>query len=229
MITLRNLSKVYRTSEMETIALDDVSLTIERGEFLAVMGPSGCGKSTLMNLLGLIDAPTTGSYEFDGQDVTRLGESGLARLRKANLGFIFQSFNLLDELTVEENVELPLRYLKVPADVRRGRVREALELVRMDDRARHRPSQLSGGQQQRVAIARAVIADPKLILADEPTGNLVSKNGEEVMELLRLLNEQGSTLVMVTHSLTDAASAGRTIHMLDGRIRSEEATAQEAV
>lgn len=218
MITLSNIRKVYATSDMQTVALNDVSLTIETGEFVAVMGPSGCGKSTLMNILGMIDTPTEGSYQFNGQEIAHFKESQLVKMRKNNLGFVFQSFNLIDDLSVEENIALPLRYLKIPARTRQNRVREALELVGLENRAKHKPSQLSGGQQQRVAVARAVIADPKLILADEPTGNLDSQNGEDVMELLGLLNEQGATILMVTHSDKDAAKADRIIRMLDGQI-----------
>ncbi|MEP3891325.1 MAG: ABC transporter ATP-binding protein [Hellea sp.] len=218
MINLKNIRKVYATREMETVALNDISLQIEKGEFVAVMGPSGCGKSTLMNILGMIDTPSEGAYNFDGVDIAKYRESQLVKMRKNNLGFIFQSFNLIDDLTVEDNVALPLRYLKIPRATRQSRVREALELVGLENRGKHKPSQLSGGQQQRVAVARAVIADPKLILADEPTGNLDSQNGEDVMELLGLLNQQGATILMVTHSDKDAAKADRTIKMLDGRI-----------
>lgn len=218
MITLSHIRKVYATRDMETVALNDVSLEIQKGEFVAVMGPSGCGKSTLMNILGMIDTPTEGRYDFDGVDIAKYKESQLVKMRKNNLGFVFQSFNLIDDLTVEENVSLPLRYLKIPKATRQSRVREALELVGLKNRGRHKPSQLSGGQQQRVAVARAVIADPKLILADEPTGNLDSQNGEDVMELLGLLNEQGATILMVTHSEKDAGQADRIIRMLDGRI-----------
>ena len=218
MIQLNNIRKVYATKDMETVALRDINLTIDTGEFVAVMGPSGCGKSTLMNILGMIDTVSEGQYLFDGEDITDFSEKKLVQMRKANLGFIFQSFNLIDELSVEDNVALPLRYLKVPKSTRESRVREALELVGLNHRARHKPSQLSGGQQQRVAVARAVIADPKLILADEPTGNLDSQNGDDVMELLRLLNEQGSTILMVTHSEKDASKAHRIIRMLDGQI-----------
>ena len=221
MIQLNNIRKVYATKDMETVALRDIDLTIDTGEFVAVMGPSGCGKSTLMNILGMIDTVSEGQYFFDGEDITDFSEKKLVQMRKANLGFIFQSFNLIDELTVEDNVALPLRYLKVPKATRDSRVREALELVGLNHRARHKPSQLSGGQQQRVAVARAVIADPKLILADEPTGNLDSQNGDDVMELLRLLNEQGSTILMVTHSEKDASKAHRIIRMLDGQIQDD--------
>lgn len=218
MILLKNIRKVYATREMETVALNDVSLQIDNGEFVAVMGPSGCGKSTLMNILGMIDTPSEGAYNFDGVDIAKYRESQLVKMRKNNLGFVFQSFNLIDDLSVEDNIALPLRYLKIPRATRQNRVREALELVGLENRGRHKPSQLSGGQQQRVAVARAVIADPKLILADEPTGNLDSQNGEDVMELLGLLNEQGATILMVTHSEKDASSADRVIRMLDGRI-----------
>ena len=221
MIQLNNIRKVYATKDMETVALRDINLTIDTGEFVAVMGPSGCGKSTLMNILGMIDTVSEGQYLFDGEDITDFSEKKLVQMRKANLGFIFQSFNLIDELSVEDNVALPLRYLKVPKSTRESRVREALELVGLNHRARHKPSQLSGGQQQRVAVARAVIADPKLILADEPTGNLDSQNGDDVMELLRLLNEQGSTILMVTHSEKDASKAHRIIRMLDGQIQDD--------
>ena len=227
MIQLNNIRKVYATKDMETVALRDINLTIETGEFVAVMGPSGCGKSTLMNILGMIDTVSEGQYLFDGEDITDFSEKKLVQMRKANLGFIFQSFNLIDELTVEDNVALPLRYLKVPKATRESRVREALELVGLNHRARHKPSQLSGGQQQRVAVARAVIADPKLILADEPTGNLDSQNGDDVMELLRLLNEQGSTILMVTHSEKDASKAHRIIRMLDGQIQDDGRTPEK--
>jgi len=218
MINLKNIRKVYATRDMETIALNDVNLDIQKGEFVAVMGPSGCGKSTLMNILGMIDTPSEGAYHFEGVDIAHYKEAQLVKMRKNNLGFIFQSFNLIDDLSVEENVALPLRYLKIGKATRQSRVREALELVGLDNRGKHKPSQLSGGQQQRVAVARAVIADPKLILADEPTGNLDSQNGEDVMELLGLLNEQGATILMVTHSEKDASKADRIIRMLDGRI-----------
>lgn len=218
MISLQNIRKVYATREMETIALNSVSLEIEKGEFVAVMGPSGCGKSTLMNILGMIDTPSKGVYNFDGTDIAKYRESQLVKMRKDNLGFVFQSFNLIDDLTVEENIGLPLRYLKIAKTLRQTRVREALELVGLENRGNHRPSQLSGGQQQRVAVARAIIADPKLILADEPTGNLDSQNGNDVMDLLELLNDQGATILMVTHSEKDASRADRIIRMLDGRI-----------
>ena len=218
MIRLSEISKQYRTKELETTALDNVDLVIEDGEFVAVMGPSGCGKSTLMNIVGLIDAPTSGSYHFADREVAEYSEDRLADLRKGNVGFIFQSFNLIDELNVYENVELPLIYQKVPNAKRRNLVREALELVGLSARAKHQPDQLSGGQQQRVAVARAVVGDPKLILADEPTGNLDTKNGDEVMGMLEILNEQGATVLMVTHSPSHAERANRIVNLLDGRI-----------
>ena len=218
MITLTKISKAYRTSDLETLALNEVSLTIAEGEFAAIMGPSGCGKSTLLNVVGMIDRPSSGHYLFDGTDVSALPESRLLDFRKRAIGFIFQSFNLIEDLSVEENVALPLLYQGMAKSVRRQRVREVLELVGLNHRARHRPSQLSGGQQQRVAVARAVVGDPKLILADEPTGNLDSQNGAEVMEMLQTLNEQGTTIVMVTHSPSHAAQAQRTIHFFDGKV-----------
>lgn len=218
MIKLTDLRKVYRAGSVETIALDGVSLEIRKGEFVAIMGPSGCGKSTLLNILGMIDTPTSGRYDLDGQEVSKLSEGKLVGVRKKQLGFVFQSFNLIDELSVRDNVGLPLLYCGVSAGERRERVREVLELVGLNPRAKHKPAQLSGGQQQRVAIARAVVNDPKLILADEPTGNLDTKNGREVMDMLHVLHDHGATIVMVTHSHADAAEAQRTIHMLDGRV-----------
>jgi len=218
MITLSGLHKRYRTRELETTALNDVSLAVGKGEFVAVMGVSGCGKSTLLNIIGMIDRPDAGSYQFDHIEVTSLTEAARARLRRDRLGYIFQNFNLLEELSVFANVELPLLYRRVPKDERRRRVREVLELVGLQARARHRPGQLSGGQQQRVAVARAVVTDPELILADEPTGNLDSANGEDVMQMLQTLHEQGATIVMVTHSPSHAARAGRIIAMRDGLI-----------
>jgi putative ABC transport system ATP-binding protein len=218
MIKLTHVSKKYRTTELETAALDAVDFALESGEFVAVMGPSGCGKSTLLNIVGLIDNPSSGEYFFFEREISRYSESRLANLRKGNVGFIFQSFNLIDELNVYENVELPLLYQQVSKPQRRNLVREALELVGLSARAKHRPDQLSGGQQQRVAIARAVVGNPKLILADEPTGNLDSKNGEEVMGMLTTLNEQGTTVLMVTHSPTHAARAHRIVNLLDGRV-----------
>ena len=221
MITLRNVRKNYRADNLETAALADVTLQIDAGEFVAVMGPSGCGKSTLLNVLGMIDSPTSGEYLFCGQDVARWPESRLVDVRKRNLGFIFQSFNLIEDLTVYENVELPLLYQNAPRAHRKARVREVLELVDLLPRARHRPAQLSGGQQQRVAVARAVVTDPKLILADEPTGNLDTRNGEEVMGMLDILNQQGATVLMVTHSHEHAARAQRIVSMVDGRIATQ--------
>jgi putative ABC transport system ATP-binding protein len=218
MIKLSQISKKYRTSELETTALDGVDFALDSGEFVAVMGPSGCGKSTLLNIVGLIDNPSSGEFFFGEREISRYSEGRLADLRKGNVGFIFQSFNLIDELNVYENVELPLLYQKVGKAQRRNLVREALELVDLAARAKHKPDQLSGGQQQRVAVARAVVGNPKLILADEPTGNLDSKNGEEVMGMLTTLNEQGTTVLMVTHSPTHAARAHRIVNLLDGRV-----------
>jgi putative ABC transport system ATP-binding protein len=218
MIKLAQVSKKYRTAELETTALDGVDFALESGEFVAVMGPSGCGKSTLLNIVGLIDNPSSGRFFFGEREISQYSESRLAALRKGNVGFIFQSFNLIDELSVYENVELPLLYQKVSKPQRRNLVREALELVGLSARAKHKPDQLSGGQQQRVAVARAVVGNPKLILADEPTGNLDSKNGEEVMEMLTTLNEQGTTVLMVTHSPSHAARAQRVVNLLDGRV-----------
>ncbi len=217
-IRLSNVRKLYRTSELETTALDEVSLEVEQGEFLAIMGPSGCGKSTLLNIIGLIDRPTSGAYLLDGTEVSSCSERQLTEIRKRNVGFIFQSFNLIDDLSVYENVELPLLYQGMSRGARRSRVREVLELVGLESRAKHKPAQLSGGQQQRVAVARAVVADPKLIVADEPTGNLDTKNGEDVMDMLATLNEQGATIVMVTHSPSHADRAHRLVSLLDGRI-----------
>lgn len=218
MIKIDNLTKSFRTEEVETFALRGVSLQIEKGEFVAVMGPSGCGKSTLLNILGLLDNPSEGSYELDGTDVGQLKEKGRIGLRKGKIGFVFQNFNLIDELTIEENVELPLKYLNVSSKERKERVRVALERMGISHRSKHFPQQLSGGQQQRAAIARAVIARPELILADEPTGNLDSKNGQEVMELLTELNREGTTIVMVTHSRHDAGYTNRVINLFDGKI-----------
>jgi len=221
MIRMHDLTKAYRTSDVETTALNHVNLEVDAGEFIAVMGPSGCGKSTLLNVLGMLDSPDDGSYEFDGVNVAGYPENRLAAVRKDNIGFIFQSFNLVDELTVAENVMLPLLYQKVPAAERAGRVQAVLERVGIAHRAGHRPQQLSGGQQQRVAVARAVVTSPKLILADEPTGNLDSANGEEVLELLSQLNGDGTTIIMVTHDQGHAEHASRIVNMLDGRILSE--------
>ena len=221
MLKLENVSKVYRTSEVETQALGEVSLEIGDGEFVAIMGPSGCGKSTLLNLLGLLDSPTGGAYWFFGEDVARRSESQLTRLRREHIGFVFQSFNLIDDLTVAENVEVALLYRKAPGAERKRRVKEALDRVGIAHRAGHRPQQLSGGQQQRVAVARALVSAPKLILADEPTGNLDTANGEAVMALLTEAAASGVTVIMVTHSLAHAAAAERTIKLLDGRVVSE--------
>ena len=221
MIKVTDLCKVFRTEEIETTALNNVSFEIGNGEFVAIMGPSGCGKSTLLNILGLLDNPSSGSYELLGQEVANLKEKDLTKFRKGNIGFVFQSFNLIDELNVYENVELPLRYLNISASERKERVTAMLKRMSISHRAQHFPQQLSGGQQQRVAIARAVISSPKLILADEPTGNLDSKNGKEVMELLQELNSEGTTIVMVTHSQRDASCAHRTINLFDGAIVSD--------
>ena len=218
MIEIENLYKVFRTEEVETVALNGVSMSVADGEFVAVMGPSGCGKSTLLNILGLLDNPTDGRYRLAGEEVGSLRERQRTRIRRGRIGFVFQSFNLIDELNVEENVELPLRYLGGPARERRQRVTEMLRRMGISHRAQHYPQQLSGGQQQRVAIARAVIGRPQLILADEPTGNLDSRNGIEVMELLSELNREGTTIVMVTHSQRDAAYAQRTVNLFDGQI-----------
>ena len=221
MIKVTDLCKVFRTEEIETTALSGVSFEIKDGEFVAIMGPSGCGKSTLLNILGLLDNPSEGSYELLGQDVGKLREKDRTKFRKGNIGFVFQSFNLIDELNVYENIELPLRYLNISAAERKEKVTEIMKRMNISHRAKHFPQQLSGGQQQRVAIARAVVAGPKLILADEPTGNLDSKNGKEVMDLLSELNAEGTTIVMVTHSQRDAAIAQRTIDLFDGRIVSD--------
>lgn len=221
MITTNNLKRVFTTDEVETTALNNVNITIKEGEFVAIMGPSGCGKSTLMNILGLLDNPTDGEYRFIDQEVAKFTERQRARLRKANIGFVFQSFNLIDELTVYENVELPLHYLGVSAGDRARRVNEVLEQMQVMHRKNHFPQQLSGGQQQRVAVARAIVAKPKLILADEPTGNLDSANGTEVMRLLTGLNEAGTTIVMVTHSSHDAEYSHRIINLFDGHVVTE--------
>ncbi|MBX2972260.1 MAG: ABC transporter ATP-binding protein [Flavobacteriales bacterium] len=213
-----SLTKIYRTDTVETTALNDVSIAIAQGEFVAIMGPSGCGKSTLLNIIGLLDAPSSGSYFVHGEDVSRYNERRRAEVRKSTIGFVFQSFNLIDELTVQENIELPLIYTRLAKAERRERVEEAMQRMNIAHRAKHFPQQLSGGQQQRVAIARAVVNAPKLILADEPTGNLDSAMGEEVMGLLSELNRMGTTVIIVTHSLRDAGFARRTIKLLDGRV-----------
>ena len=221
MIQIQNLKKSFRTEEVETLALNGVNLKVANGEFVAIMGPSGCGKSTLLNIIGMLDNPTEGSYQFAGHKVEGLKESQRTQLRKGNLGFVFQSFNLIDELTVFENVELPLIYLKMNKSERREKVQAVLERMKIAHREKHFPQQLSGGQQQRVAIARAVVTNPKLILADEPTGNLDSKNGIEVMNLLTELNQEGTTIVMVTHSDRDSHYAHRVINLFDGQIVTE--------
>lgn len=221
MIKIENIKKVFRTEDVETWALREVSLEVKAGEFVAIMGPSGCGKSTLLNILGLLSSPTEGTYMLDGKDVSTLSESDRIKLRKGALGFVFQSFNLIDELNVSENIELPLLYMGVSAKESKEAVKAVIDRVAMGHRAKHFPAQLSGGQQQRVAIARAVISNPKLILADEPTGNLDSKNGREVMELLKELHREGTTIVMVTHSQRDASYADRTINLFDGQIVNE--------
>ena len=222
MIKTENLSMLFTTEDVQTKALNEVSLEIKKGEFVAIRGPSGCGKSTLLNILGTLDSSTSGKYFFDGKEIDKMSESQLTSFRKGNIGFVFQNFNLIDELTVYENVELPLVYLNSKKSERKKKVMEVLERMNIAHRAGHFPQQLSGGQQQRVAIARAVVTDCPLILADEPTGNLDSTNGLEVMELLSELNRQGTTVVIVTHSQRDAKFAHRVIHLLDGRIVSEE-------
>jgi putative ABC transport system ATP-binding protein len=221
MIRTENLKKVFRTEEVETHALANVSLNINEGEFVAIMGPSGCGKSTLLNILGLLDNLSEGKYFLNDIDVSQFTESERTKLRKGTIGFIFQSFNLIDELNVYENIELPLLYMNIPSAERKERVQKAMERMAITHREKHFPQQLSGGQQQRVAIARAVVANPKLILADEPTGNLDSKNGKEVMSLLTELNKEGSTIIMVTHSQHDAGFAGRVINLFDGQVVTE--------
>ena len=218
MITITNLSKHFRTEDVETIALDNVSFEVKDGEFVAIMGPSGCGKSTLLNILGLLDNPTSGTYLLGDRDVSQLRERDRTNVRKGEIGFVFQSFNLIDELTVAENIELPLTYLNIKSSERKERVQQIMKRMAISHRAHHFPHQLSGGQQQRVAIARAVVFGPKLILADEPTGNLDSKNGAEVMQLLTELNQEGTTIVMVTHNEHDAQMAQRTIRLFDGKI-----------
>lgn len=221
MIKTVALEKIFRTEEVETLALNKVSIEVKEGEFVAIMGPSGCGKSTLLNILGLLDNPTSGEYYLNGIEVSRYTEAQRTKLRKGIIGFVFQSFNLIDELNVYENIELPLLYMGVSAAERKKKVQEAMERMAIVHREKHFPQQLSGGQQQRVAIARAVVANPKLILADEPTGNLDSKNGQEVMNLLSELNKEGTTIVMVTHSQHDAGFASRTISLFDGQVVTE--------
>ena len=218
MIQVENLVKSFSTEEVVTIALNGVSMEVKEGEFVAIMGPSGCGKSTLLNILGLLDNPNEGTYLLNGVEVARMKEADRTKLRRGRIGFVFQSFNLIDELTVEENIDLQLKYLNLSKAERKARVLEILRQVNMSHRAKHYPQQLSGGQQQRVAIARAVVGKPRIILADEPTGNLDSKHGKEIMELLAQLNAEGTTIVMVTHSQRDAAYAHRTINLLDGEV-----------
>lgn len=218
LIQTEKLTKKFRTSEVETIAVNNLDFEVEEGQFVAIMGPSGCGKTTLLNVLGLLDTPTSGKYILNGKDVTTLGERDRTYLRRGKIGFIFQSFNLIDELTVQENIELPLTYLKIKGEERKEKVVEIMRRMEISHRAKHFPHQLSGGQQQRVAIARAVVSNPDLILADEPTGNLDSKNGVEVMNILTELNKAGTTVVMVTHNQRDAGYAHRVIDMLDGEI-----------
>ncbi len=218
MIELQNVRKSFRTGNVATVALNGLSLTVEQGEYLAIMGPSGCGKTTLLNVLGLLDTADEGRYILDGQDVSKISEHERTLMRRGKIGYVFQSFNLLDELTVAENVELPLVYLNVPAEERKKRVHEILKTLAISHRAGFYPLQLSGGQQQRVAIARAVVAKPQIILADEPTGNLDSKNGKEVMAILRDLHRQGTTIIMVTHNQRDAFQAERVVNLYDGQI-----------
>ncbi|CAM1356203.1 ABC transporter ATP-binding protein [Tenacibaculum halocynthiae] len=221
MIKIGNLNKSFITEDVKTLALNNVSFNVKKGEFTAIMGPSGCGKSTLLNIIGMLDSGDSGSYIFNGQEIGKFNEKEFAELRKSNIGFVFQKFNLIDELTVFENVELPLIYLNISKKERRNRVKKVLKRMQIDHRSKHFPKQLSGGQQQRVAISRAVVTNPKLILADEPTGNLDSKNGIEVMNLLSELNKEGATIIMVTHSDRDAKYADRVIHLLDGKIAFE--------
>ncbi len=223
MIKTNDLTKIFRTEEVETTALNKVTINVKEGEYVAVMGPSGCGKSTLLNILGLLDNPSSGSYIFNGTEVANLKERDRTIFRKGNIGFVFQSFNLIDELNVYENVELPLIYLKMKTADRKKAVEDVLERMKIGHRAKHFPQQLSGGQQQRVAIARAVVANPKLILADEPTGNLDSKNGIEVINLLTDLNKEGTTIIMVTHSDRDASYAHRIVNLFDGQVVTEKA------
>ena len=217
-IEIKNLKKVFRTELVETVALNGVNLNVEEGEFVAIMGPSGCGKSTLLNIVGLLDNPTGGEYLLNGMDVSKKSESERTDIRKGTLGFVFQAFNLIEDLNVEENIELPLLYMGLPKAERKKRIQEAMERMNISHRAKHFPAQLSGGQQQRVAIARAVVSKPTLILADEPTGNLDSKNGHEVMELLSELHKDGTTIVMVTHSQKDAMYADRIVNLFDGQV-----------
>ena len=218
MLELKNLSRVYQTDEVETVSLNQINIDIQKGEFVAIMGPSGCGKSTLLSIIGMLDKASSGQYIFNDEDVSDYSEAQLSQIRKHNIGFIFQSFNLIDELTVEENIELALLYHKIPADQRKEKVAHVMDKVGIAHRAKHMPSQLSGGQQQRVAVARAVVGNQGMILADEPTGNLDSAHGQEVMEMLQALNAEGTTIVMVTHSPAHADYAHRTINLFDGNI-----------
>ncbi|NRB25748.1 ABC transporter ATP-binding protein [Shewanella sp.] len=218
MIKLTNFSRVFHTSDVETTAVNNVNLHVAKGEFLAIMGPSGCGKSTMLSILGMLDSPTSGEYLFLGQDIAKFSEKQLSQLRKTSLGIVFQNFNLIDDLTVYENVALPLQYQKVPAAERKSRVEAILKRMKIDHRADHLPQQLSGGQQQRVAVARALVINPKLILADEPTGNLDSTNGKEVMDMLKEINNEGTTVIMVTHSETEALFSHRIVRLFDGQI-----------
>jgi putative ABC transport system ATP-binding protein len=224
MIKLTNVSRVFRTHDVETTALNKINLNVEQGDFLAIMGPSGCGKSTLLSLLGMLDSPDSGDYFFGDHNISNYGERKLAKLRSSSIGFVFQSFNLIDSLTVFENIELPLQYLKISRDERKQKVDAILSKVGIGHRADHLPQQLSGGQQQRVAVARALVINPKLILADEPTGNLDSKNGEEVMLMLRALNDAGTTVIMVSHSEHDAKYANRVVRLFDGQIIVDKAS-----
>ncbi len=225
MLKLHNLSRIYQTEEVETVALNSVNIEIEQGEFVAIMGPSGCGKSTLLNIIGMLDNPTEGLYQFAEEDISSYSEKQLANIRKQNIGFIFQSFNLIDELSVEENIDLALLYHNIPSSERKQRVTEVMDKVGIAHRAKHMPSQLSGGQQQRVAVARAIVGDQSMILADEPTGNLDSAHGQEVMEMLQALNDEGTTIVMVTHSPAHADYAKRTINLFDGHVVTENVRA----
>lgn len=225
MLKLHNLSRVYRSDDVETLALNNVNIEIAKGEFVAIMGPSGCGKSTLLNTIGMLDSPTSGDYFFAGENIAGYNESQLSVIRKKNIGFIFQNFNLIDELSVQENIELALLYHKIPAAERKARVEKVMDKVGIGHRAKHMPSQLSGGQQQRVAVARAVVGDQAMILADEPTGNLDSAHGQEVMEMLQALNNEGTTIVMVTHSPAHADYARRTINLFDGHVVTENVRA----
>lgn len=225
MLKMNDLKRIYQTEEVETLALNGVNIEIEKGEFVAIMGPSGCGKSTLLNIVGMLDNPSSGEYWFNGEDIANYNESQLSKIRKHHIGFIFQNFNLIDELTVQENIELALLYHNISASERRKRVAEVMDKVGIAHRAKHMPGQLSGGQQQRVAVARAVVGGQSMILADEPTGNLDSAHGQEVMEMLQALNDEGTTIVMVTHSPSHADYARRTIHLFDGHVVTENVKA----